>query len=240
MNATLLLCGMGTRLGHMTMETDRALRRCERIVCVGLPEEVFREVRGRFKQAEPLARGRGDSLDAALRERVRVLLAGRSPRAGVLFLGHPLVYSAAPALLKLCRRLRRSYRVFAGVSMSDVALAAAEPALSSRRLDSFGTGLIVHSAPELLRTRTALDARFSTVILNLFQLRQDVSGRPRAWRRLTDYLERFYGPGHPAILLKAGHGGAPDEILPLSVRTLREIRTPIDSQTTLFLPMRRK
>ena len=240
MKKSVLLCGTGTRLGHMTLETAEALRRCERVLCVNLPEELFRDVRRKFERAEAL--DFADSLEEALCASARAWFSTRArPGAelGVLFVGHPLIYSSAPALIEQCRRLRRPYRVFPGVSAGDVALAVAESALSGRQFDSYGTGLVVRSAQQLLARRARLDPRSAIVLLNLFQLRPGSARRAGSWLRLVDHLERFFPPGHPAILLWGSHDGAPDVKRASTVRGLRKLALPIDSRAALFIPMRR-
>lgn len=236
-----LICGTGMRLGHMTLETHDALRGCGQIFCVNLPEEVLGQVRGAFPQAEdltaPFRRGVRFT-ESALCARLESLWDQRRD-AAVLFLGHPLLYTAASRLVGRCRRRRRPYRILACLSSVDAALVAAEPDLEDQYLDLYGAGLAVHSAQELLGGGVPLDCRFPTLLMNLFRLRDQADAGGSAWTRLARYLERFYPARHPVILVRCGRDGPRDHHELTSIGGLGRLRRAPDSEVTLLLPMRR-
>lgn len=232
----IYLCGIGLRAGQMTLEVCAALKSCERIFCVNVPEETFGEIRKLFRQAEDAtasnSSGKGFSEDKTLGK-----ILSRSSRGkdvGVVFMGHPLLYSMAPKLIKSCRRKGLPYGVMAGLSSADCALATLEPVLREKALDLYGTSVLIYNAAEQSARKPALDRARSTVVLNLFRLKAP------DFEKLAGALRRAYGPKHPAYLIECSERPLRDCCVQTTAGALAEKKNRITSRTTLILPMRRK
>lgn len=224
----LVICGAGLHAGQLTLEALAALKSCEVVFCVNLPEELAEALRVLLPRARPLAyagSGRSRRPERELCGSIERLWPRRRD-AGVVLSGHPLLFSAGAELIRHCRRRRWPYRVVCGVSSVGAALAAAERALPPGGLELYGGSLAVRDAAEV--ARGAVDPRETLVVLNAF--RGD-------WRRLTAALRRRLPPGRRAVLVECAPAGGADRCRTATVAGLSRLRAP-SSQTTLILPGR--
>lgn len=222
MNKKLYLCGTGMRLGQLTLEACAALKNCERIFCVNLPKEVFQK----FKEVFPRAEDGGGCLpskrpfsDKDACARILSCLPAKK-EAGVVFMGHPLLYTLAPQLTRHCRRRGVEYHIFPGVSSVDGVVAVLDS-------DLYSSAFCVYGAAELLRRKPTLDCGASTILLNISRLS----------KKTTAYLARFYGADHPAYLVECGTERGTERRIRAALKDLAKIDRP--GATLVVLPRRK-
>lgn len=237
----LLLCGTGLRIGQMTLETFQSLKSCERIFCVNLPEEVFTQIHAAFGTSEdvtPAYRVGGFVGDEEVLSRIILNWSGKTS-LGVLFMGHPLLYSLTTRLIDYCRGHAADFRILSGVSTVDALLSVVEPYLKGKEFVLHGTGLVVHDAPQILLQEVTLDPRYTAIILNLSKLREQWKDEPGIWERFVRQVARHYLPTHPVALVECAAGGADrDRIAQASMKDLPGLGGNVTAHTVMFIPMR--
>lgn len=230
----IYLCGVGMRVGQMTLEACAALKGCEKIFCVNLPEETFGQIKRMFRRAQDATAGRSAGSFSEEKTCGHILSAGRGRGVGVIFMGHPLLYSMAPQLIRLCRSKGLRYRVMAGLSSVDCALTCLEASLRRNDLDLYGAGFAVYNSVEIKARGVAWEPGRSAILLNLFRL------QPAGLKSLAAGLARAYGPAQPAYLIECSEEPFGDRCIQTTVGDLAHKKNSITSRTTLIVPMRRK
>jgi len=118
----VLICGLGLRLAHMTLETMQALKQCRTVFHYFLDEQTAAYLRTLCADVRDLGGLSAPDGPAAIADAV---LAAAAPGGTValLYYGHPLVFQE-DILIARCRAAKVPYRVLAALSSLDAVLVA--------------------------------------------------------------------------------------------------------------------
>jgi len=188
----VVICGLGLRPEHLTLETIQALKKCDAIFHRLPGRETVRQVRSlcgglaadAFVRYAP---GGERGLPAKI-----VAAAARGKTVALLRQGHPLAgRRAADSLQGLCAAEGVACRVIPALSpLDDILTSVGTPVM--RR------GLQVHHAGAIGR-RTPLHPSVPAVIMSLDELWKNGRGGPA---RLAGRLAKVYPPGHRLALIR--------------------------------------
>lgn len=188
----VLLCGLGLRLEHMTVETLQALKKCDIVFHDFLDEKAAIQVRALCADLRNLTKLRRDESEEATTD---VILAAVAPGKTIAFLcyGHPLVLQwTAAHLMHRCRAEGIGYRVTASLTaLDDILVEIGTPVISE--------GLQICLPNKLLLLKIPLLPHVHAMIMLLSHL-WDVQGSSVA--DFVKYLKAFYPPGHRMLLIR--------------------------------------
>jgi len=195
----VLICGLGLRLAHVTLETLQALRQCRIIFHDFLDKKTENYVRSLCPDVRDL---RKIPRSGGLKTAVDAVLGAAAPGSTVAFLyyGHPMLFQE-DLLISRCKAAGIPYRVQAALSSLDAVLAAVGIPLLSNGLQIFHADMVGRGAPLLLSA--------PALILSLDRL---WAPRKSAATAFIKYLEEVYPPGHRAAFIHVAHLTAPSAL----------------------------
>lgn len=226
----LLLLGVGHRLGHLTPTLLKNLHGCSHIWCLNVPPELVQRLRTLFQGVEDVT-GVIHGGDAAVENALTARLSAKPKpkKSALLFLGHPLLYSLVPRLMRYCNHHAIRFRIVNAVSSMEAVMAVIEPHLEEKSFILHGAQVGIWKAPVLATDGAEFDARRTAVILELEKLRD--------WTAFVDRLEREHRKTHAVCVLERSPEGDSERYLQTTVEGLRELSGRFGEGSALFIPL---
>ena len=191
----VLICGLGLRVAHMTLETLQALKKCRRIFHDFLDKKAAQQLRDLCGVMPVDVRGSDGRTDPKLMPGAVLAAAAGGDAVAFLCYGHPLAHRGAPELLlRRCRTAGIDCRVTAAVSsLDDILIAVGAPAMHR--------GLQIHPA-RALGPRTPLQPAVAAIVMSLDGLWTPAKA---GVARFVNYLGTVYPQGHKMALIHCAH-----------------------------------
>jgi precorrin-3B methylase len=239
--ADVTVVGVGIRgVDQLTREGEAALRRAREVFYVDAGLAVGAFLRGLGPTVTPLfaeAYAGGAGRGGTYRHIAARVLAGALRHRPVCLVvqGHPTVFSYAPLLVRDAgAALGLRVRILPGVSADGAIFAALG-------VDPCDHGLQAYEATDLLLRRRPIAADAAALIWQAgnveTRLHTARPSTPARFRRLTDWLLRFYPAQHPVRVVRIGvHPGVATVVRTVALAELPSLGAALDAATTLYLP----
>lgn len=224
----------------MTVETVKALRTCDILFSLHGNPDINRALKRLCGRVVDLTRlYRDKKLDLAVYERIVYAVAARltsNRTIGVIFHGHPLLYSnPAQMLIRHCERKRIPCEILTGVSSLDAIF-------TTLRIDIGKTGLQIFDVNRMLLYRLRPDIRTPCLLFQLGSFGSALISRTllNAKGRFHDlerYLGRWYPATHPAQIIECSTvTGISDSLIMTTISKIDRNGGRINYNSTLFIP----